>query len=316
MRHLHLIIQPQPDFLPDAPGPMRSLDRMLRRGRPLPVPAGLSEACCQALGVERQQDWPVAPLTARAAGLDAGKGYWLRLDPVHLDVGMHGLFLRAGLSLDRTEAATLHTLVAPILAESGLESFSGPDGVVHVRSGATPDLSTVPLDQVEGRQPMYFLPTGSDAPAWNRMLHEIQMVLHEHPLNLDRMAAGKLPVNSLWPWGGGRLVTHHAQMGAVYGESPVLRQLSTALRIPLHACPPGLSGVQGPGIKRALILLDGQREEWGAQDVLSQAWERDWLAPLVKALRLGRLGSVQLTLLGQEAVSRALAPWDMWRIWV
>jgi hypothetical protein len=269
-----------------------------------------------AFGVAKQQDWPLAPLTARAAGLEAGEGYWLRLEPVHLDVGMHGLFLRAGLDLDRTEAATLHALVAPILADSGLESFSGPDGVVHVRSSATPDLSTVPLDQVEGRQPMYFLPTGSDAPAWNRMLHEIQMVLHDHPLNLGRMAAGKLPVNSLWPWGGGRLVPHHTQMDAVYGESPLLCQLAAALGIPVHACPPGLPGVQVPGIERALVLLDGQRGAWDSRDMLFQAWERDWLAPLVKALRLGRLGSAQLTLLGQETVSRTLAPWDMWRIWV
>ncbi|MDE5650976.1 MAG: phosphoglycerate mutase, partial [Duncaniella sp.] len=30
-----------------------------------------------------------------------------------------------------------------------------------------------------------------------------QQLLAEHPFNRDRMAAGKLPANSIWPWSGG-----------------------------------------------------------------------------------------------------------------
>ncbi len=35
------------------------------------------------------------------------------------------------------------------------------------------------------------------------ILSEIEMALHEHEVNLRRMAEGKQPVNSLWLWGGG-----------------------------------------------------------------------------------------------------------------
>jgi hypothetical protein len=37
---------------------------------------------------------------------------------------------------------------------------------------------------------------------WRRLLNEIQMVWHEHPVNLARAERGELPINSLWLYGG------------------------------------------------------------------------------------------------------------------
>ncbi len=37
----------------------------------------------------------------------------------------------------------------------------------------------------------------------NDLILRSQELLAEHPLNRDRMAAGKLPANSIWPWSGG-----------------------------------------------------------------------------------------------------------------
>jgi hypothetical protein len=49
---------------------------------------------------------------------------------------------------------------------------------------------------------------------WRHAINEAQMVLHAHPVNQARQAAGQPVVNSLWPWGGGRLPAathrHHA----------------------------------------------------------------------------------------------------------
>jgi hypothetical protein len=123
MRHLHLILQTRQDLHAGALASIPSLGRLRRRGRPLPAPACLSEACCLALGIARQQDWPIAPLAARAAGLEVGEAYWLRFDPVHLDVGMQGLFLRGGLALDEHERAAIYEVVLPILARPALMHF-------------------------------------------------------------------------------------------------------------------------------------------------------------------------------------------------
>ncbi len=49
--------------------------------------------------------------------------------------------------------------------------------------------------------------------AWYRLLNEMQMFLHQHAINEHRLQQGKLPVNSLWFWGGGgqppALQKHH-----------------------------------------------------------------------------------------------------------
>lgn len=311
MRHLHLIFRARPDHDHEGHPALPTLDKLLRRGRPLPTPACLSEACCQALGIARQEDWPIAPFTARAAGLDVGQDYWLRLDPVHLDVGMQGLFLRAGLALDETEVDTLCALVSPLLAPHGLEALPGPGGVLHVRCPSKARLATTPLDQVDGRQPTRFLPSGEDAPLWSRLLHEVQMVLHEHPFNLARLSAGTPPVNSLWPWGGGHFVPPNAGLDGVWTDLDLPRQLAKALGLPTQPCPAGLDQVLAIRGSRGLVVVDTAEQD---ECTLLPAWERDWFRPLFTRLRLGRLGSTCLTLPGAEA--RFLSPLDAWRLWL
>jgi hypothetical protein len=38
---------------------------------------------------------------------------------------------------------------------------------------------------------------------WYRLLNEIQMFMHQHPVNAERMQQGRLAINSLWFWGAG-----------------------------------------------------------------------------------------------------------------
>jgi hypothetical protein len=39
---------------------------------------------------------------------------------------------------------------------------------------------------------------------WRRLLNEIQMVWHTHPVNLARAERGEVPINSLWLFGGAK----------------------------------------------------------------------------------------------------------------
>ena len=71
-----------------------SLTRMLARSRAERFPAITPEGwLCEAHHVERQQDWPIAPLTLMLDGAEAGDEYWLRADPVHLRVDRDRLVL-------------------------------------------------------------------------------------------------------------------------------------------------------------------------------------------------------------------------------
>ena len=65
------------------------------------------------------------------------------------------------------------------------------------------DCSTQPPDAVVGHDVHDFMPSGRDGARIRSLMNEIQMLLHEHPVNLRRERARQLPVNGWWLWGFG-----------------------------------------------------------------------------------------------------------------
>src|SRR5512138_1128378 len=197
---------PPPRLLEAAGGPrLPGLQTLLARGKRLACPAeGVEGALCQALGIERQQDWPLAPILLEADGGTAGDAYWLRADPVHLRVMRDRIVLSesAALELSREEA---DTLAAAIGRHFGAELEPRVLRPQHWYAQLPPTtrLTTTPLSLATGRDIDPLLPQGTDAMRFRVLLNELQMLLHEHPVNQAREARGELPVNSLWLWGGG-----------------------------------------------------------------------------------------------------------------
>ena len=54
-----------------------------------------------------------------------------------------------------------------------------------------------------GADPREGLPAGPEASALRRLGAEMEMWLHEHPINVARRSRGTLTANALWIWGGG-----------------------------------------------------------------------------------------------------------------
>lgn len=184
-----------------------ALETVLARGsRQAFADEGSEAALCQALGIVRQQDWPLAPITLQADGGDPGTDYWLRADPVHLSVMRDRIVLADSqvLELDQAEA---DALVASIHGHFG-DSF-GPLALQprrwYLRLPQAPQMSTIPLSSAAGRDIDPLQPRGPDASRFRALLNELQMLLHDHPVNQGREVRGQLPVNSLWLWGGGVL---------------------------------------------------------------------------------------------------------------
>jgi hypothetical protein len=64
---------------------------------------------------------------------------------------------------------------------------------------------------------------------WYRLLNEMQMFLHAHDLNRERERRGRLAVNSLWFWGGGRVPDEVDNRIAWYCDDPVLSRFATSI---------------------------------------------------------------------------------------
>ena len=162
---------------------------------------------CAAFGIARQHDSPLAPILARKAGLPAANGYWLCATPVHLETRRNALLLAGPATLDISaaeSAALAHTLAQHLHGENITLHAPQPQQW-FVRADTPPAMTTSSLDTVIGRDVREFLPQGADSRRWHRILTEMQMLLHAHPVNQAREAGGRAPVNSVWLWAGGTL---------------------------------------------------------------------------------------------------------------
>ena len=64
-------------------------------------------------------------------------------------------------------------------------------------------LDTFPPEKVLNKPLKQFLPAGKDSAYWRNLLNEFQMILHQSPVNQQRMQQGKAALNSVWFWGNG-----------------------------------------------------------------------------------------------------------------
>jgi hypothetical protein len=283
--------------------PLPVLEKALARARAERGPFVAFEGwLCSAFGVERQQDWPVAPLTLSFDGGDPAAGYWLRADPVHLQLQRDRVALIGSptLQLTQPEAGEITAALNRQFAPDGLRFEARAPLRWYLRLEQPPALVTETLSAAAGRNVREVLPSGPDAPRWRQILNEIQMLLHALPLNTEREAAGVPAVNSVWLWGGGVDPSAAARSyAAVWSDDALARAL--ALRAGAHggALPAGGEAwLDTARIRndagRHLVVLDhcahaaayGDMAGW--RTAISHI-ENAWMKPLVSALRKGVL---------------------------
>lgn len=152
--------------------------------------------------------WPMAALQRQADCGDAHGFRWLRADPVHVRPDISGARLMAwgNLGLDEADADALLQVLRPVFGDAGLPMSAGAPERWYLQlatDAPLPEFS--PPEQGLGDDLFHHLPEGADGKRWRALLNEAQILLHNHPLNDQRIARGQAPVNSLWFWGAGVL---------------------------------------------------------------------------------------------------------------
>jgi len=297
-----------------------SLTALMERGGQLSMEPGLAAIGCRAFGIAKQQDWPLAPISALADGLEPGEAYWLRLDPAHLEVGMGGLMLHPAdaLGLATGEATALVDSLARHWEKAGLAGlalFAPTPSRWYLRLPAAPEISTTPLDQVVGEYLTPHLPRGQDAKVLMGMVNEAQMLLHDHPVNQTREDSGRLPVNGLWLWGGGILPAMRPRLDLAASDAEEIRALAAAAGVANHPSPSNLEELRDAGhFRNVLATLAPAPEDFDLAAYLAKL-ERAWFKPVFRGLALGRLREVRMDLLAGPGRAVSLTPVQVWRFW-
>ena len=260
-------------------------------GAPTRERGGIAAALAPHYGVVRQTDWPFAPIRLAALGADPAGAYWLAADPVTLVVGRADVQLAGVVNdLKRADADALVATLNAHFADDGLAFVAPRSDALFVRVATKVRLSTHPPDAALGRPLRPLFPDGPDAAAWRRWQSEIEMLLHEHPVNVLRESAGRPPANSLWFSCGGTLPPRPSPAPSIrtYAASGIVGALAAHAGSPSRARPGLLREVlaDSAGVRTIVVAFDAPLDV-GAID-------KAWFGPVRDALATGTLDAVTL----------------------
>jgi hypothetical protein len=272
------------------------LARLGGRGsiRVLPSPrAGLSAwqvALLDTLGVHDHDQYPSAAVTRTGDAGEPARGFWLHLQPMHFMAGLDRLTaveLHGASDVTRAELVELEPTIAAHLRTAAMQlvTTAHDDWLVHSESAldvqtATPESAAVALEQA--------MPKGRDAPALRRLMTELQMLLHEHPVNIARARRGLPEVNAVWFHGAGEI--RDLQRYALpqgFGDDLYLRGIYRLNDAEVAAAPIEAQAMLARLSARAVVVV-------ATDDV--DVLEAAWIAPLTRALTTGAIARLDIVL--------------------
>lgn len=255
-------------FAPDHP-----LRTLLRKADSLTGGArGYMDGLASRFGLSGPM--PAGALTRELIAGDAGTDAWLCADPAWVQPDLNGARLLAcgQMQLSSDDALAFAASLKPLFEEAGMTlRMSSPDHW-HVRLPAdaqTPDFAAP--EQALGEDLYYHLPQGDQGRPWRILLNDVQVVLHQHPLNEERRRRGLPPVNHLWLWGGGVLpASVRTAFTHVIGDDLLLAALAKQAQVP---CTPRTKESVSAALSGTLIDL----QDLPVDDIAAR-WTGDLLA--------------------------------------
>jgi hypothetical protein len=167
-----------------------------------------------ALGPDVLERFPAGPCVHAAWTGQAPRGTWACVAPVHLTAAIDHLQLAAPapLPLGTDESEALLASLNDQLTGTGFRLHAFADRGWLCECPPNLECAAVEPAAAVGRNLRALLPAGKDGAQVCVLVNELQMRLHEHPVNERREVQGAPTVNSLWLWGFGAVVRPHASV--------------------------------------------------------------------------------------------------------
>jgi hypothetical protein len=305
-----------------APG----IEYLARFGEKAALPEGWRAWTAHWLGLPQYVD--AAPASVAAAALEdapAGGSGWLAT-PLHLIAGLTSVHFdrRSILRLPEAELEELAASFRATFRGSGfdLRPLGGGELLLtgpQVSPPATiPEPARLALTSVADALSM-----GGGAPALRRLSAEIEMWLHDHPVNEQRARRGALAVATLWIWGGGTLAALQPPaappeiVDVAFGSDPYVGGLWRLAAGESRPMPLDWATVIAePRCERALGVVEvaellHANASWRLADAVADI-DRRLISRSLAALRRGELDRLVL-LANDRCLSLRRA--DRWRLW-
>jgi len=338
LMHLHLLIPslfwPEPSLtgiyhdlsLPGLEGLLSKSSVTESETQEVEVDAWL----CDAFGIAKQQDWPIAPITLKVDGMENGArdySYWIRADPVHLHIE-HDQILLADSRVFRVTATEAEELTSA-LNRHFVESFPKITFLPlhparwYICLGDMPLPQTHLLSEVVNKGIRDLLPYGASTAAWRKLFNETQMLLHEQPVNRARESRGEPIINSTWFWGGGIMPeSFRSAYTKVWSNHTLAHALALSSGARYSALPLDAVLLSEPSTSDhhlvVLDALDGKAsylDAYGWRESLKEL-EKNWFQPLFVMAKQGKFQQLKLSILGKKGTRDfTIRPGDLKKFW-
>ncbi|OYY50211.1 MAG: hypothetical protein B7Y48_03155, partial [Methylophilales bacterium 28-44-11] len=210
------------------------------------------------LGLAPQPDWPLAQLLCLAEALEANhqtsENSLILAQPVHLTLQRDSFGLESLITLHTDEYLTLTQHFNQFFVEEGLTVIPSVTQQYWILKTSAPwHLTTQPIQTAMHQNIQGFMPKGPDAQKLRQVMNQVQMLMHEHPINVQRVTDGLPEINSLWFSGNSisQLATTQKKTTLI-GNSALIRAVSHALKLPSFA---HLDSAIEEGVLDALMLI-------------------------------------------------------------
>jgi 2,3-bisphosphoglycerate-independent phosphoglycerate mutase len=209
---------------------------------PASLPAGSDVANLSLLGYDPLQHFTGrAPLEAAAQGIALGSDDWaIRCNLVTIENQQMRDFTAGHISTD--EAKRLLATAQEHLGSRGLEFVPGVSyrNLLLYRPAGRPapfstDTRATPPHDLTDKSVLDDYPRGPGSDLLNHLMSESVALFADHPVNVERLKAGKLPATNVWLWGQGRtpalrpFADVYGKRGAMITAVDLLRGLAALL---------------------------------------------------------------------------------------
>jgi hypothetical protein len=314
--------------LPDGVA-LPGLEHVARFGRRSTVEGGWRRWLAHRLSGEGDVA-SAAPATVASLALNNGAaGMAWMATPVHLIAGLTSLHLdrRSVLHLPAEDLAAFESDFHRTFADSGFALRPVDSGDFLLLGPEMPLAETLEPARSMGESVADGMRGGTGAPALRRLGAEIEMWLHDHPLNHARKSRGEPPVTGLWLWGGGAVGQHSAARALdasagsadiIFGADAYLRGLSVHIGSNMLPVPPQLTDIFSyPRAQRAVLVIEiapmlHSKAMWTFFDALMHI-DRTFITPAVEALNDGKFEQLVIVANDHEISHRAHGRFKLWR---
>lgn len=325
VRNVHLLVPGLLGPLPEtARGAVSELERLTDTEYLLGRGARFSAAGSDTLALARAAgglpELPAGALGFLGVEGNPGNDWWMRADPIHLRPDRDRLLVFAGRGVrpNAEETRALLREFNALFVDDGMELMDR-DGYWFLRTRDETPAGLASTRELAGRYFDQFLPTGSDGRRWRAFLNETQMLFFGNAVNQEREAAGELPLNGLWAWGGGRLsATIAMDFDLVVADEPTLRGLARNSGVRAEKGVDRFSQLPLKDASNVLAVWEGCQEALLGGDLHQWldaliAFERSWAREARAALANGTID--RLYLYAGNGHGWSIGRGDRWKRW-